>query len=62
MSNEIETIRRAKMKTYNLISTAIDNIILDLEDGDLTAIEILLSAVPVEDLEAYIREDDNEDI
>lgn len=50
------------MKTYDLVTTAIDNIILDLAEGDITAIEILLSAVPAEDLEAYIREDDNEDI
>lgn len=41
-----------------LIMQAIDTIVIDMENGDLTALELLLGAVPVELLEAYISEVD----
>lgn len=45
------------MTKEELIELAIEQIVADVEAGDLTAIEELLSAVPIENLKAFLPEE-----
>ena len=45
-----------------LIETVIDTIQVDLQNGDIEAVEELLRFVPVENLLAYLPEDVAEDL
>ena len=40
----------------NLLNQVLDQILQDVADGDLTAIEELLKFVPVKNLQAYLPE------
>ena len=45
------------MKQQLIVDQVLDQIVEDVEIGDLTAIEELLRAVPIEQLIAYLPED-----